>query len=194
MLPTLSVCGDEDSRRAPGARDGTSGGRKIRVTTVGAAEDEVVELASELIRIDTTNTGELETTTGEREAAEYVAGKLTDAGFEVEEYHLAHAMREVAHEIRERQYEALERLGALVDGPQGEDLDARVTAACDREYPAGAGGRDAALCPAARGAGGGPRSLGRRRPARRPEVRDSQVRESLSTSSCRLTSRLPVDS
>ena len=54
------------------------------MSTARAAEDEVVDLASELIRIDTTNTGELGTTTGEREAAEYVAGKLTDAGFEVE--------------------------------------------------------------------------------------------------------------
>jgi acetylornithine deacetylase/succinyl-diaminopimelate desuccinylase-like protein len=49
-----------------------------------AAEDEVVELASQLIAIDTTNTGEPETTVGEREAAEYVAGKLTEAGIEVE--------------------------------------------------------------------------------------------------------------
>jgi acetylornithine deacetylase/succinyl-diaminopimelate desuccinylase-like protein len=48
------------------------------------AEDEVVELASELIRIDTTNTGDLATTVGEREAAEYVAAKLTEVGFEVE--------------------------------------------------------------------------------------------------------------
>jgi acetylornithine deacetylase/succinyl-diaminopimelate desuccinylase-like protein len=48
------------------------------------AEDEVVELASELIAIDTTNTGEPDTTVGEREAAEYVAGKLTEVGFEVE--------------------------------------------------------------------------------------------------------------
>jgi acetylornithine deacetylase/succinyl-diaminopimelate desuccinylase-like protein len=54
------------------------------VATAGAAEDEVVELASDLIRIDTTNTGELETTRGEREAAEYVAGKLTEVGYEVE--------------------------------------------------------------------------------------------------------------
>jgi acetylornithine deacetylase/succinyl-diaminopimelate desuccinylase-like protein len=54
------------------------------VTRQGAAEDEVVELVSELIRIDTTNTGDLETTTGEREAAEYVAGKLTEVGYEVE--------------------------------------------------------------------------------------------------------------
>ncbi|GAA1316820.1 M20/M25/M40 family metallo-hydrolase [Pseudonocardia xinjiangensis] len=49
-----------------------------------AAEDEVVELASELIRIDTTNTADPDTTVGEREAAEYVAAKLTEVGFEVE--------------------------------------------------------------------------------------------------------------
>ena len=49
-----------------------------------AAEDEVVELASQLIAIDTTNTGEPEGTVGEREAAEYVAGKLTEVGYEVE--------------------------------------------------------------------------------------------------------------
>jgi acetylornithine deacetylase/succinyl-diaminopimelate desuccinylase-like protein len=54
------------------------------VTAALAAEDEVVELTSELIRIDTTNTGDLDTTTGEREAAEYVAGKLTEVGYEVE--------------------------------------------------------------------------------------------------------------
>ena len=51
---------------------------------VGAAQDEVVELASELIRIDTTNTGDPDTVTGEREAAEYVAAKLTEVGFEIE--------------------------------------------------------------------------------------------------------------
>ena len=49
-----------------------------------AAEDEVVELASELIQIDTTNTGDPDTVTGEREAAEYVAAKLSEVGFEVE--------------------------------------------------------------------------------------------------------------
>jgi len=49
-----------------------------------AAEDEVVELASELIRIDTTNTGDPATVTGEREAAEYVAAKLTEVGYEIE--------------------------------------------------------------------------------------------------------------
>jgi acetylornithine deacetylase/succinyl-diaminopimelate desuccinylase-like protein len=54
------------------------------VTRAAAAEDEVVELASELIRIDTTNTGDPETVTGEREAAEYVAAKLSEVGYEVE--------------------------------------------------------------------------------------------------------------
>lgn len=48
------------------------------------AEDEVVELCSELIRIDTTNTGDPDTVTGEREAAEYVAAKLTEVGYEIE--------------------------------------------------------------------------------------------------------------
>ena len=48
------------------------------------AEDEVVELCSELIRIDTSNTGELETTVGEREAADYVAAKLAEVGIEFE--------------------------------------------------------------------------------------------------------------
>lgn len=46
------------------------------------AEDEAVALTSELIRIDTTNTGEPDTTVGERAAAEYVAGKLAEVGYE----------------------------------------------------------------------------------------------------------------
>jgi acetylornithine deacetylase/succinyl-diaminopimelate desuccinylase-like protein len=54
------------------------------VSRSSAAEDEVVELTSELIRIDTTNTGDPDTVTGEREAADYVAAKLTEVGFEVE--------------------------------------------------------------------------------------------------------------
>jgi acetylornithine deacetylase/succinyl-diaminopimelate desuccinylase-like protein len=49
---------------------------------VSGAEDEVVGLASDLIRIDTTNTGDPETLVGERVAAEYVATQLADAGFE----------------------------------------------------------------------------------------------------------------
>jgi acetylornithine deacetylase/succinyl-diaminopimelate desuccinylase-like protein len=41
---------------------------------------EVVELLRELIRIDTTNTGEESSTKGEREAAEFVVGQLQDIG------------------------------------------------------------------------------------------------------------------
>jgi acetylornithine deacetylase/succinyl-diaminopimelate desuccinylase-like protein len=52
--------------------------------SAASAEDEVVELASELIRIDTTNTGDPDTVTGEREAAEYVAAKLAEVGYEIE--------------------------------------------------------------------------------------------------------------
>lgn len=42
--------------------------------------DEVVELCRDLLRIDSTNTGDLETCAGERVAAEYVAGKLAEVG------------------------------------------------------------------------------------------------------------------
>src|SRR5690349_21604245 len=45
-----------------------------------AADDEVVELCRDLLRIDTTNTGDTTTSAGERAAAEYVAEKLADAG------------------------------------------------------------------------------------------------------------------
>ncbi|MGY1705691.1 M20/M25/M40 family metallo-hydrolase [Geodermatophilus sp. SYSU D00697] len=44
------------------------------------AQDEVAELLSELIRIDTTNTGDTATGKGERTAAEWVAGKLDEVG------------------------------------------------------------------------------------------------------------------
>lgn len=47
-----------------------------------SATDEVVELVSTLIRFDTSNTGESETTKGERECAEWVAERLQDAGYE----------------------------------------------------------------------------------------------------------------
>jgi acetylornithine deacetylase/succinyl-diaminopimelate desuccinylase-like protein len=50
--------------------------------STSVAEDEVVGLASDLIRIDTTNTGDPDTLVGERAAAEYVAAKLDDVGFE----------------------------------------------------------------------------------------------------------------
>lgn len=51
--------------------------------SIALAQDEAVEMTSELIRIDTTNTGEPETTVGEREAADYVAGKLSEVGYEI---------------------------------------------------------------------------------------------------------------
>ena len=48
------------------------------------AEAEVVDLCSELIRIDTTNTADPATLVGEAEAADYVADKLREVGYEVE--------------------------------------------------------------------------------------------------------------
>ena len=51
---------------------------------MGAAEDEVVQLTSELIQIDSCNTGELETTTGEAEAVRYVDALLREVGYETE--------------------------------------------------------------------------------------------------------------
>jgi acetylornithine deacetylase/succinyl-diaminopimelate desuccinylase-like protein len=47
-----------------------------------AAAAEVVEICRELLRMDTTNTGEPDSTAGERVAAEYVAGKLAEVGLE----------------------------------------------------------------------------------------------------------------
>ncbi|OLF14882.1 M20/M25/M40 family metallo-hydrolase [Actinophytocola xanthii] len=55
---------------------------QTNATTTSLLEDEAVQLTSELIRIDTTNTGEPDTTVGEREAAEFVAGKLREVGYE----------------------------------------------------------------------------------------------------------------
>ncbi|MGC7098285.1 M20/M25/M40 family metallo-hydrolase [Amycolatopsis lurida] len=51
---------------------------------IDTAAAEAVTLTSELLRIDTTNTGDPETLVGEREAAEYVAEKLTEVGYEIE--------------------------------------------------------------------------------------------------------------
>lgn len=50
--------------------------------TPQTARDEVVALCHDLIRIDTTNTGDTDTSVGERVAAEYVAGKLDEIGLE----------------------------------------------------------------------------------------------------------------
>lgn len=46
------------------------------------AEEEVVDLVSRLIRFDTSNTGELATTRGEKECAEWVATQLQEVGYE----------------------------------------------------------------------------------------------------------------
>jgi acetylornithine deacetylase/succinyl-diaminopimelate desuccinylase-like protein len=48
------------------------------------ADEEVVSLCRDLLRIDTTNTGDQRTTVGERVAAEYVAERLGEVGVEVE--------------------------------------------------------------------------------------------------------------
>ena len=48
---------------------------------MSTAVDEVVGLAHDLIRIDTTNTGDPDTTVGERRAAEYVVARLEDVGY-----------------------------------------------------------------------------------------------------------------
>jgi acetylornithine deacetylase/succinyl-diaminopimelate desuccinylase-like protein len=50
----------------------------------GTVADEVVELCHDLLRIDTTNTGDNATSAGERVAAEYVAEKLSEVGVHCE--------------------------------------------------------------------------------------------------------------
>jgi acetylornithine deacetylase/succinyl-diaminopimelate desuccinylase-like protein len=55
------------------------------VTSVKPApEDEVVELVSTLIRFDTSNTGELETTKGEAECARWIQQQLEEVGYTCE--------------------------------------------------------------------------------------------------------------
>src|SRR5258705_3218492 len=48
------------------------------------ATDEVIEICRDLLRIDTTNTGDLDPSAGERLAAEYVAEKLAEVGLRPE--------------------------------------------------------------------------------------------------------------
>lgn len=50
--------------------------------TISAAQAEVLDLAAQLIRIDTTNTGDSGSSITERAAAEWVAEKLTDVGLD----------------------------------------------------------------------------------------------------------------
>jgi acetylornithine deacetylase/succinyl-diaminopimelate desuccinylase-like protein len=75
---------DGDAGAAPRARAhaGTPGYR-ARVTQP-RAEDEVVELCRDLIRIDTSNDGSGRAVPGERVAAEYVAEKLAEVGVEAQ--------------------------------------------------------------------------------------------------------------
>ena len=51
--------------------------------SIETAADEAVTLTSELIRIDTTNTGDPDTLVGEKAAAEFVAEKLTEVGYDI---------------------------------------------------------------------------------------------------------------
>jgi acetylornithine deacetylase/succinyl-diaminopimelate desuccinylase-like protein len=58
---------------------------KVTVTVpTDTSVDDVVEVVSRLIRFDTTNTGELETTKGEAECAHWVAAQLEEVGYQVE--------------------------------------------------------------------------------------------------------------
>jgi acetylornithine deacetylase/succinyl-diaminopimelate desuccinylase-like protein len=52
------------------------------VSNVSDDSDDVVDVVSRLIRFDTTNTGDPETTHGEAECAQWVAAQLADAGYQ----------------------------------------------------------------------------------------------------------------
>ena len=56
----------------------------VTVTSPSKAEAEVVDLVSSLIRFDTSNTGEPETTKGEEECARWVAEQLEEVGYTTE--------------------------------------------------------------------------------------------------------------
>jgi acetylornithine deacetylase/succinyl-diaminopimelate desuccinylase-like protein len=56
----------------------------VRMVTVTAPVDEVVDLVSALIRFDTSNTGEPPTTKGEAECARWVAEQLEEVGYTTE--------------------------------------------------------------------------------------------------------------
>jgi acetylornithine deacetylase/succinyl-diaminopimelate desuccinylase-like protein len=58
--------------------------RMVTVTPPSNAEAEVVDLVSALIRFDTSNTGEPETTKGEAECARWVAEQLEEVGYTTE--------------------------------------------------------------------------------------------------------------
>ena len=83
--PTQLVNGGERSEPDPPALAVV--GKVIVTTESGATElrtnpsDDVVEVVSRLIRFDTTNTGEPETTRGEAECAHWVAEQLQEVGY-----------------------------------------------------------------------------------------------------------------
>jgi acetylornithine deacetylase/succinyl-diaminopimelate desuccinylase-like protein len=56
----------------------------VAFETSDATSDDVVEVVSRLIRFDTTNTGEPETTQGEAECARWVAEQLSEVGYQPE--------------------------------------------------------------------------------------------------------------
>ena len=56
----------------------------VETDNLNHSSDDVVEVVSRLIRFDTTNTGEPETTQGEAECAHWVAEQLADVGYQPE--------------------------------------------------------------------------------------------------------------
>ena len=56
----------------------------VETENLNHSSDDVVEVVSRLIRFDTTNTGEPETTQGEAECAQWVAEQLADVGYQAE--------------------------------------------------------------------------------------------------------------
>ncbi len=66
------------------AIDGGASGEDGATDSPMNASDDVVEVVSRLIRFDTTNTGEAETTKGEAECARWVAEQLAGVGYETQ--------------------------------------------------------------------------------------------------------------
>jgi acetylornithine deacetylase/succinyl-diaminopimelate desuccinylase-like protein len=56
----------------------------VETENLNHSSDDVVEVVSRLIRFDTTNTGEPETTQGEAECAQWVAAQLAEVGYHTE--------------------------------------------------------------------------------------------------------------
>ncbi len=65
--------------------------------TPSALAEDVVDLCRGLVRIDTTNTGDPDTTVGEALAAEFAQSALQEAGYEPERFETTHANRQGIH-------------------------------------------------------------------------------------------------